>query len=264
MEDLKFKAIAAFALELGGQRFVIGKGNDIPWKQKADMERFKNLTTGGVVVMGRRTYESMGGRRLPKRMNIVLSSTMKPGLQENKVLVCNTKEDVLKHVSVMVQEEPSFAEKLFVIGGGAIYRTFAPETQAVFLTKIYAQTPDPDAFFPHDAFGYHEFPLIFASRVHEPDNENQYPYRYVTLAREGHPGPWEQRVDLSPFRNSITPVTPNSSSLYRPSLQLRFQERMVVDDNGVSKDLQKVLQQFHRSSEGPGGWVDVPIVKQKQ
>ena len=128
---MKISLIAAFAEER-----VIGKNGKIPWTLKEDLKHFRNKTEGCSVVMGRKTYESIG-RPLPNRLNIVM--TRNPKKLEGVKEVGNTKE-ALKIAS-------SYSDEVFIIGGEKIYEEFLPLATKMYLTKIDIKV-NGDAFFP--------------------------------------------------------------------------------------------------------------------
>ena len=128
---MKISLIAAFAEE-----GVIGKDGKIPWTLKEDLKHFRNKNEGCSVVMGRKTYESIG-RPLPNRLNIVM--TRNPKRQEGIKEVSNTK-DALKVAS-------SYSDEIFIIGGEKIYKEFLPLATKMYLTKIDIKV-NGDTFFP--------------------------------------------------------------------------------------------------------------------
>ena len=128
---MKISLIAAFAEER-----VIGKDGKIPWTLKEDLKHFRNKTEGFSVVMGRKTYESIGVP-LPNRLNIVM--TRNPKKLEGVKEVTN-KEKALEIAS-------SYSNEVFIIGGEKIYEEFLPLATKMYLTKIYIKTKG-DAFFP--------------------------------------------------------------------------------------------------------------------
>ena len=128
-------AIAAVSLDWG-----IGKDNDLLFHIGEDMKRFRALTTGGTVIMGRKTLDSMpGGKPLPRRRNIVL--TRQEDFAREGVEVARSQEEVLR---LTAGEDP---EKVWVIGGGEIYRQLLPYCRLCWLTRIYAR-PESAVFFP--------------------------------------------------------------------------------------------------------------------
>jgi dihydrofolate reductase len=112
---------------------VIGKENTLPWRLPEDLKRFKSLTTGKNVLMGRKTYESIG-KPLPNRTNIVV--TRDTAFKADGVLVYNSLEQVL----------PIFRD-IVVIGGGEIYNQFINKADVIELTLIDKEF-EGDAFFP--------------------------------------------------------------------------------------------------------------------
>ncbi len=126
---------AAFhAVVAMGTNRVIGRGGKLPWHEPDDLRFFKQLTSGHPVIMGRRTWDSIG-RPLPNRRNIVLSRTMAPvaGIE-----VVRTPEEL---ATLGLQGDA------FVIGGAEIYRELLPQCASVYVSKMNA-APEGDAFMP--------------------------------------------------------------------------------------------------------------------
>lgn len=115
-----------------GKNFELGLNNKLIWNISEDLQYFKEVTTGKTVVMGRKTYESIG-RALPNRKNIVLSS--KKVLIDN-VIVINDYKDVL-----------NTEEDVFIIGGESIYKLFLSYADNIYLTEIDDEK-DADSYFP--------------------------------------------------------------------------------------------------------------------
>lgn len=127
MSDIQI--IAAMSLNR-----CIGLNNSIPWKIPEDMAHFKRTTLGHTVVMGRKTFESMGNKPLPKRKNIVL--TRDRNFKADGVEVCHDYKEILR-----------LKEKIFIIGGEEIYRLFIDDVDGMILTLIN-ENLDGDTFFP--------------------------------------------------------------------------------------------------------------------
>lgn len=109
---------------------LIGKQNSLPWKYPEDLKRFKAITLGHPVIMGRKTFESIGSKPLPGRKNIVISKTWKPTKEESAgFVVCNTIEEAFE---VCKYEE----KKPFVMGGKEIYRLFYDYVDYAYVTWI--------------------------------------------------------------------------------------------------------------------------------
>lgn len=118
-----------------GSNGVIGVRGDLPWRIPADLRRFKSLTMGSTLVMGRRTFDSIG-RPLPGRRTIVL--TRQPDWRADGVTVAPSLEEALRRAG---------DADVFVVGGGEIYALALPFAERLELTEV-AQAPDGDTFFP--------------------------------------------------------------------------------------------------------------------
>ena len=116
---------------------VIGKAGQLPWRLPDDLKRFKELTLGHPILMGRKTWESIG-RPLPGRRNLVLSQ--RPAFQPEGAEVVSNPEAAVACVGD--------ARMLFVIGGGEIYRIFLPLADEMFITLVHTDVDGGDAFFP--------------------------------------------------------------------------------------------------------------------
>jgi dihydrofolate reductase len=116
-----------------GANGVIGRDNDLPWRIREDLQHFKQLTLGHTLVMGRKTYDSIG-RPLPGRRTVVI--TRQPDWSADGVEVVHTVEEALK-----VEGE------IYVAGGGEIYRQALPYADRLELTEV-DQSPDGDVTFP--------------------------------------------------------------------------------------------------------------------
>lgn len=119
---------------------VIGDRGRLPWRLPADLERFRRLTTGHAVLMGRKTFQSIGGA-LPARRNIVLSRD--PGFSASGCLTAHSVGEALAACDASVDG----GWELFVIGGASVYELFLPLAGRLFLTRIEVDVPG-DAFFP--------------------------------------------------------------------------------------------------------------------
>lgn len=132
--------------------YAIGKGNTLPWSLPGDLQRFKQITAGHVVIMGRKTAESIG-RALPKRTNIVLSqSTIHPPYPEQ--LSASSMSDALYLAKALIDSQPpgETPRKVFVIGGEGIYKAAMPYLTGLHLTKVDVMVEGADAFWPMDHF----------------------------------------------------------------------------------------------------------------
>ncbi|QQG46166.1 MAG: type 3 dihydrofolate reductase [Candidatus Niyogibacteria bacterium] len=147
---------------------VIGKTNSLPWHLPADLKRFKEVTMGKPIIMGRKTYASIG-RPLPGRKNIILTSD--ENFTAEGCVIVHSKEDALKEVGDV--------EEAMVIGGGMTYEQFLPVASRIYLTEVDAGI-EGDIYFPK--FDRNEWREVFRER-HEPDQKNQYSYSFVILEK---------------------------------------------------------------------------------
>ena len=150
---------------------VIGADNDMPWHLPADLKHFKSITLGKPVIMGRKTYESIG-RALPGRKNIVVTGQSDYHLDDATVV--DSTEAAIAEAAKETDEE------VMIIGGGRIYQTFLADAQRLYLTFIDADI-EGDTYFPD----YAEIATWReVSRDHRPsDDKNAYSLSFVTLDR---------------------------------------------------------------------------------
>lgn len=153
------------------RRGTIGKGGRIPWYLPADLKFFKRTTLGHPVVMGRKTFQSIG-RPLPKRTNIVL--TRDAFFTATGVVVVPSLREALAHGSVHAGNEA------FIIGGGELYRQSLDLVSTVYLTIVDADIEYGDAFFPKlDPAQWREV----WSEGHRPEGNNGLAYRFSRWER---------------------------------------------------------------------------------
>lgn len=142
---------------------VIGNKGRIPWRIKGEQLRFKNLTTGNVVVMGRRSYEEIG-RPLPNRLTIVVSSTK-----------CFDEENVITVKSIEEAIEKAESKDVFISGGARIYEEALPLCDKLFITEVDGEF-EGDTFFPE--FDERKYEKTIDSHV-----DGEIPYTYVTYTK---------------------------------------------------------------------------------
>ena len=148
---------------------AIGKDNQLLWYLPADLKHFKDITTGGTIIMGRKTYDSIG-KPLPNRRNIVI--TRKTDLEITGVEVVNSLQEAL---SLCTQEQ-----EVFIIGGAEIYKHALAVTNRIYLTTVH-QSYEADAFFPE--LNNNEWEEIH-QEYHEADEKNSVAYTFSTLERK--------------------------------------------------------------------------------
>jgi dihydrofolate reductase len=157
-----------------GENRVIGSKGKIPWRLPADLKRFKELTMGHPVLMGRKTFESIG-KPLPGRINIVITSD--PRYKAEGCIVVHSFPDALRAAENKLAGDSS---EVFVIGGAQVYATALPRAQTIYLTKVHGAFKG-DAFFPE--FSESEWHLV-RSEPHEKDEKNPFAYDFLTYERE--------------------------------------------------------------------------------
>lgn len=148
---------------------VIGKDNQLIWKLSDDLKLFKKRTLGHVVIMGRKTFDSIG-KPLPGRTNIVISRN--PHLVIEGATVASSLEEALRLAEPLTDE-------IFIIGGQKIYELAAPFTTRIYLTRVKA-APEGDAFF--DLTPYSHWKTV--DSVHfERSEKNEYDFEVETRIR---------------------------------------------------------------------------------
>ena len=156
---------------------VIGRDNQVPWCIRTDLRRFKTLTMGHHVIMGRKTYESMN-RPLSGRTNVVI--TRRDDWSAEGVTVVHTLEEALRLAANAGDDEP------FIIGGAEIYQLAIHRADRMYLTRVHAEV-EGDTWFP-EFDDVSEWKLIDAEHC-DADEKNEYPFSFLTYERaaaEGH------------------------------------------------------------------------------
>ncbi len=149
----------------------IGKDGQMPWHLPNDMKHFRNITWGMPVVMGRKTFESLG-KPLKGRKNIVISR--QPSWKAEGTVVVKSIED-----AIFVAQETD-ANEVMVIGGGEIYRNLFDKASRIYLTRVEAE-PESDTFFPSLDTGQWE---LVSQKNHEADEKNAYNYSFQVWERK--------------------------------------------------------------------------------
>lgn len=165
---MKIAMIAAMA-----KNRVIGKDNQMPWHLPADLRHFKQVTMGKPVIMGRKTYESIG-KALPGRLNIVITRNASYDLQDAVVVSSvDAARDVVK------AQQPS-ATEIMIIGGGKVYEQLLDEADKLYLTFIDLDVEGDTQFPDYQAKGSWQ---EVESVSHRLDDKNPYNYTFTTLER---------------------------------------------------------------------------------
>ena len=166
---MKLSLIVAIA-----ENGVIGHEGQMPWHLSADLQRFKRLTMGHAILMGRKTWESIG-HPLPGRTSIVISrqTDYQPG--HDGVLVAANLDEALAHARTL----DNGSDEAFVIGGARVYEISFPRADRLLVTRVHAE-PGGDVFFPEvDWSGWQ----LLDEETHPADEKNDYPHTFQIWRR---------------------------------------------------------------------------------
>ena len=153
-----------------GENNEIGKDNDLIWHLRDDLKRFKSLTSGHHIIMGRKTFESFP-KPLPNRTHIVITRQSNYKAPDG-VIIVNSIEDAIKIAKKDSQP--------FIIGGGEIYKQAMPYASKIEITRVHATFPEADTFFPKiDTSIFKETSNVF----HKKDDNHQYEFSFLTFER---------------------------------------------------------------------------------
>ncbi|VAW86488.1 Dihydrofolate reductase [hydrothermal vent metagenome] len=148
---------------------LIGSDNQLPWYLPADLKYFKKVTTGKPILMGRKTYESIG-KPLPGRINIIVTKNKQysaPG--------CEVAHSI-EHALCIAENHP----EIMIIGGASFYQHMLPKAQRLYLTQIQGNNFTGDAYFPE----WNESEWYEVGREnHQPDEKNKYVYSFIILEK---------------------------------------------------------------------------------
>ncbi len=163
-----------------GKNHELGFGNQLPWHLPDDLKRFKDITRGHTVLMGRKTYDSIG-RPLPDRRNIIITrdtTFVAPGIE-----VAHSLDEALRLASLdngkrfeEVPEEP----EVFVIGGGQVFTEALPRAQKMYLSHVETALP-ADSFFPKFDLGEWK---ILSEEFHPKDEKHLYDFTFKQYERK--------------------------------------------------------------------------------
>lgn len=152
-----------------GENNELGKNNDLVWHLPDDFKRFKQLTTGHNIIMGRKTFESFP-KPLPDRTHIVISRNKEYYSEQIKVV------HSMKEAIELAKDDP----QPFIIGGGEIYKTGMEIADKIELTRVHGQF-EADTFFP--PISGDEWQLV-DKEFHDKDDRHLYPFTYLTYIRK--------------------------------------------------------------------------------
>lgn len=153
------------------QNGAIGKDNDLLWHLSGDLKRFKQLTTGHPVVMGRKTWDSLPKRPLPKRQNIVMTNN--PDFEADGATVVHSVNDLFNVLK-------DCDDEVFVMGGAAIYKALLPFCRRLYITRVYRDY-EADVYFP--TIDMSEFTLVSLGEPMQ-DEESGLDFAYEEYERK--------------------------------------------------------------------------------
>jgi len=153
-----------------GEDNQLGKDNDLVWHLPDDFKRFKTLTTGHHIIMGRKTFESFP-KLLPNRVHVVI--TRNPDYQAEGVIVVSNMDEALK----VAQNDP----EPYIIGGGEIYKIGLEYAHRIELTRVHEGKFEADTFFPEIDTNRWE---LVKEEFHDKDEKHQYPFTYLTYTKK--------------------------------------------------------------------------------
>lgn len=161
MDTPRISIIAAI-----GKNRELGKNNELIWRIPADLKRVKELTTGHPIIMGRKTFDSIG-HPLPNRTNIVITNSV------THIDGCLVFDSLTKGIEGAKNIN---SEEIFIFGGARIYSEALPFTDRLYLTVIDAEDTDADVFFP-------DYTVFIKEVAREDHHERTPPYSWITLER---------------------------------------------------------------------------------
>ncbi len=149
---------------------AIGKNNDLLWHISDDLKRFKKLTTGHTIIMGKKTFDSLPNGPLPNRTNIVI--THNKNIKIPGCIIAHSIEDAINRCNN--------EDEIFVIGGGSIYKQLLKYANKIYLTLVH-KSFDADAFFPE--INFNEWTIIEQTDF-TADDKNKYAYSFITYEKK--------------------------------------------------------------------------------
>ena len=166
---MKVSLIAAMAKDR-----VIGINNSLPWKLPADMQWFRKHTLGKPIIMGRKTFESFGGRTLPQRTNIIITRDKDYKVDADVVIVHSIDEALQA-----AKNSANDVEEAMVIGGASFYEQMLERADRFYITKVDGEF-EGDAWFPeYEQYGWKEV----SCEVHQADDKNAYDCQFLILEK---------------------------------------------------------------------------------
>ena len=153
------------------QNNIIGSDNKLLWHISEDLKRFKKVTTGNTIIMGRKTFESLPGV-LPNRKHIIIT-------RDKNYTVDNSSVEVIHNIDCIINKFKNSPVEVFIIGGGEIYNQFIDSVDKIYLTKVFRDF-EGDTVFP--SIDYSNWNTTFESEVFTNDKDDL-KYQFINLER---------------------------------------------------------------------------------
>lgn len=150
---------------------VIGVNNDLPWNIPEDMKFFRDKTKGKALIMGRKTFESVG-HPLPHRLNVVITRQTDYSSEAENVVVVPDLESAIKYCEKV---QHKYGDEVFIIGGGEVFRQSLPLVDIIYLTRIHKKY-EGDVFYP-------ELPKGMFTEVERRERTEPVPFTFLTYIR---------------------------------------------------------------------------------
>ncbi|ELA09531.1 dihydrofolate reductase [Moraxella macacae 0408225] len=159
--------------------YAIGKNNQLPWHLPTDLQHFKNLTAGGIVIMGRKTFESIG-KPLPNRINVIITTDLDYQVNFDNVLIFHNLDDALTQSTTLAHHKG--LDTIWIIGGETIFRQTLLFSNRLEITHVHTHITDACAFYP-------TIPSHFVKTNTQPiQNENGLDFQFITYTKPKNTG----------------------------------------------------------------------------
>lgn len=167
------------AIVCTGLDWSIGKNGKLLYHGKEDMRRFRELTTGGIIIVGHKTFNTFKQKPLPGRTNIVISSEFDEPVGSHELIGSD-----MEHIIPFLEENRHNDIPIWIVGGESVYEQLLPYTDRVWLTKVIHMWPDADAFFPNLDKMQDEWSIVRATDVNlDTSGIHKYHYQYFIYER---------------------------------------------------------------------------------
>lgn len=167
--------------------YAIGKDNQLPWHISADLQHFKRLTNGGIVVMGRKTFESMGTKPLPNRINVVITGDFNYKSQYESVIVVHQFDEAIQKAVNLAKQK--HLTTVWVIGGEKIFEQATAITDRLEITHVATNVENATAFYPNIMDNF----TVLKTSEWQIDEKTGLRFQFVTYKKD-----WYARRESNP------------------------------------------------------------------